>query len=387
MDSSITFQDIENALINDEFIFYYQPKVSMITGEITGAEALIRWQKPNGQIILPSEFIPLAEESGFISTITKSMFQKLIIDITIINDTIENLMISMNVSSKDFANDSFIQQIKLAITRGLIDPNKLELELVESSLLDDDNTINASFLSLINIGVSLVMDDFGTGYSSIDILSKFPFSTVKLDRGLISRMHTSTKDKIIIESSIRMGHQLGINIVAEGIESEDTYLSLQNSGCTIGQGHWLSYPLPLYEFIKFSIQKKRWPSTPSGLLYMAQLDHIHWRKTLVDNVLKFNSNHTNSLAIKEKLISDARYCMLGKWYYGLGKIYAETPGYNELEAPHIELHALGNKLVLALEQGASKKNLIDIIRDISKLSNIVLMLLQNLEHETLYSLS
>jgi EAL domain-containing protein (putative c-di-GMP-specific phosphodiesterase class I) len=377
---AITLQEIKHALKNDEFIFYYQPKVSMVTGEINGAEALIRWQKPDGKIIPPSDFIPLAESSGFISEITKTMFQKLIVDVAIFDDVVGELVVSINASPKDFNDSVFVDHIRRAIEAKRIDSKKIEIELTESSLLEENDTINPHFCALIEMGVSLVMDDFGTGFSSIDILSKLPFSTIKLDQGVISRMEYSNKDKTIVESSIRMGHELGLDIVAEGIESKEVYLSLQNAGCTIAQGYWISRPLPLSDFLEFVRQKKRWPSTPAGLLFMAQLDHIHWRKALINGVFSLSERNDGDFNLRGRPASNAKSCMLGRWYYGLGRRFAGISAYDKLEEPHTKLHELGNALIEALEKGYSKTELVDIMRDLSKQSSLVIRLLQEIEN-------
>jgi len=379
--STVTLQEIEGALKNDQFLFYYQPKVSMITGEIIGAEALIRWQKQNGTIVPPSDFIPLAESSGFISEITKAMFQKLIVDMVILNDIEGDFTVSINASTKDFDDSIFIDHIRRAIEGKQVNPNNIEIELTESSLLGDNNAISTNFSTLTDMDVSLVMDDFGTGFSSIDMLSKLPFSTIKLDQGVVSRMANSEKNQLIVESSIRMGHQLGLNIVAEGIESEEVYLALQNSGCTIAQGYWISRPLPLFDLLEFVAQKKSWPSTAVGLLYMAQLDHIHWRKSIIDGVLSINNRSKSNFNFRGKPESDSESCMLGKWYYGVGRKFSGISPYDELEKPHRQLHELGNALIAAVEKGDSKKELVDMMRDLSKLSGVVIKLLQDLESE------
>lgn len=379
--TTVNLADLEDALKESEFIFYYQPKVSMITGDIVGAEALIRWEKQNGEIVPPSDFIPLAESSGFISEITNAMFQKLIIDMTIFSDIEGDFIVSINASSKDFSNSIFIDHIQLAIESKQIDPNSVEIELTESSLLEENGVARENFSKLVKMGVSLVMDDFGTGFSSIDMLSKLPFSTVKLDQGVVSRMEHSEKNKTIVESSIRMGHQLGLNVVAEGIESEEVYLALQNAGCTIAQGYWISRPLPLFDFLDFVRQKKLWPSTAIGLLYMAQLDHIHWRKSVIDGVFSLMNRNTSGFLFRGRKVSDSHSCMLGKWYYGAGRAYSDFPAYIELETPHKQLHDLGNALIFAAENGASRKELVEMMQGLSKLSGVIIKLLQDIESE------
>lgn len=380
---TVTLVEIENALKNDEFIFYYQPKISMITGALIGAEALIRWQKPDGELVMPTDFLPLAESSGFICEITKLMFKKLNVDMTIFSDIEGDFTVSINASSKDFYDSEFIDLIQRAIETKQVNPHSIEIELTESSLLGDSDVINENFEALVDMDVSLVMDDFGTGFSSIDMLSQFSFSTIKLDQGVVSRMDSSDKNRTIVESTIRMGHRLGLEVVAEGIETEDAYLALQNQGCTIAQGFWISRPLPIFDFLEFVRQKKRWPSTPIGLLYMAQLDHIHWRKSIIDSVFFLHNRKGGNSEIRGKPASNCKSCMLGKWYYGVGREFAGISAYDQLEAPHMALHKLGNTLLAAVEAGSKKEDLVEMMQELSRLSGQMIELLQDIENEIL----
>jgi len=378
---TITLQEIRSALEDDELVFYYQPKVSMITGKVIGAEALLRWLKPDGRIFAPLEFLPLAEATGFISRITREMFQKLIVDMTIFNDIVGEFTVSFNTSAKDFNNAKLVEDIQRAIKMKLVDTLKLEIELTESSLLAESQGINVQLSKLNNLGISLIMDDFGTGFSSIDTLSKWPFSTIKLDRGVVSRMEDSNKNKTIAHTSIQMAHQLSLEVVAEGIESETIYRSLQQAGCTIGQGFWISPPLPLEDFLEFIRRDKRWPATPAGLLYLAQIDHIKWRKDIIDGVFSVVERSDPNTVFRGDPEKDSRFCSLGKWYYGSGKAFFGVPAYDALEGPHSRLHELGSLLLKNAHSNYSKAELVSIMRDLSKQSTQLIKLLQELENE------
>ncbi len=382
MTKQITLQEIKKALAKDEFIFHYQPKVSMITGELIGGEALIRWKKSDGHIVQPSEFIPLAESSGFISEITKTMFHKLVIDMVIFEDVAGGLSISMNASTKDFKDRGFVDIVKKTIVSRQLNSNKIEVELTESSLLEESDIVDSNISSLAEMGIALTMDDFGTGFSSLDILSKYSFSSLKIDQGVVSRMEHSDKDRAIVESSIRMGHQLGIDVVAEGIESEKVYRMLQNFGCTIGQGYWISHPLSLSDFLSLAQEMKRWPSTPAGLIYMAQIDHIQWRKLLINSVFDIKASN-DSFQLESKPPKCERSCMLGKWYYGAGKVFSGVPQFDDLEEPHSKLHDLGDELIDAAAKGATREELVSKMRELSRLSSLIIRLLQELENEIL----
>ena len=215
--TKITLKEIAEALANDEFVFYYQPKVLMLTGEICGAEALIRWKQPDGSLVSPAAFIPLAESTGFINEITLAMFQKLVIDMNIINDTKNSLTVSFNASAKDFHNDKLVEAIRYAVEHKIVPAELLEVELTETSILNNLEGVKSKLNKLQTMGIALAMDDYGTGFSNIDTLAKWPFSTIKLDQGMISKLEASDREFTIVQSSIQMAHQLELDIVAEGI--------------------------------------------------------------------------------------------------------------------------------------------------------------------------
>ena len=377
----MNLNDLKNALQNDALIYYYQPKVSMITGDICGAEALLRWIEPNGNIISPAEFIPLAESSGFIKEITLSMFDKLIIDFNIIKDFNDSIVMSFNVSPIDFEDDRLLEAIKQAIQNNLIPANKLEVEITESTIISNDEKLMHRILLIQEMGVGLAMDDFGTGYSSIDTLSKSPFTTIKIDQGVVGRISYSDKDRTIAEASIRMAHELGIETVAEGIETEEIYQTLLYAGCTICQGYWVSRPLPIHEFIDFINTEKRWPSDLIGLIYQAQIDHLQWRKSIIDGVYFMANRKTPTPFLRGKPELDHTQCLLGKWYYSHGKDCSGNALYEQLEEPHKLLHSLGKQVLTSAENGASKSDLISLIRKLTEQSIIVISILQNIESE------
>jgi len=377
----MNLNDLKSALQNNLLIYYYQPKVSMITGDICGAEALLRWIEPNGNIINPGEFIPLAESSGFIKEITISMFNKLIIDFNIIKDFNNSIVLSFNVSPIDLEDDRLINTIKQAIKNNLIPANKLEVEITESAIIGNDNNLKHRILSLQEMGVSLAMDDFGTGYSSIDTLSKSPFTTIKIDQGVVGRISHSDKDLTIAEASIRMAHELELDIVAEGVETEEVYNILLHAGCTICQGYWVNRPLPIHEFIDFINTKKRWPSDLIGLIYQAQVDHLKWRKSIIDGVYALNDRKTQTPFLRGNPEIDHTKCMLGKWYYGLGNACSESELYCQLEEPHRLLHRIGEKALLSAESGASKNEIMVLLQELTEQSILVIGILQKIENE------
>jgi len=375
-------ENLVEALKNDEFIYHYQPKISMVKGEIHGAEALIRWQKPDGTIIPPSEFIPLAESSGFINELTLFMFNKLIIDMNIVHQINDKLVISFNASAKDFFNNKLTNEIRKAVDSRLIAAKNLEVELTETASLKEKG-VQDYLDTLRKMSIGIAMDDFGIGFSSIDTLSKWPFSGVKIDQGLISRMEQSDKDLSIVTASIRMVHELELEIIAEGIESENSYNMLLDAGCSIGQGYWISKPLPLHSFIDFILSGKSWPTSLTGMMYMAQLDHIKWRKSIIDGAIFLNRRKSKEKYIRGAPQLDPTKCLLGKWYCGAGKRFSGNKWYDTLEEPHKQLHQEAIKLLNAAKSGATNEEIMLLLRKVSQLSILLVRMLQSIEHEIL----
>jgi EAL domain-containing protein (putative c-di-GMP-specific phosphodiesterase class I) len=242
----ITSQQIQTAIDRDEFLFHYQPKISLITGQVAGAEALIRWRQRSGVWVSPSEFIPIAAASPLITAITSHMFSRLLTDLTAFNGNRQtpSCPVSFNVSARDLEDDSFVTTMVDALERSGIPSDEIEIELTENEALTGGEHLMHNLRLLEEAGISLTMDDYGIGHSSIDSLSVWPFSTIKLDQGMIGRMLTSTKNAKIVQSSIRMAHELNLKVVAEGVESQEQYDFLMDSGCQLYRAISSANPFP-----------------------------------------------------------------------------------------------------------------------------------------------
>ncbi|HUW50400.1 MAG TPA: EAL domain-containing protein [Sulfuricella sp.] len=383
---TISLPALESALANDQLVYYYQPKISLVTGKPSGAEALLRWIEPDGTIIPPSEFIPLAEETGFITKIACAMFPKLIADLLIINDINDLLVISFNLTAQDFESPEMTDLIHGAILSSQLDPGRLQVELTEASIIDGGKPIVRERLQgLVGLGVTLAMDDFGTGYSSIDTLSQWPFKVIKLDRGMIRRMNDCPKSTAIVQSSIRMAHALGINIIAEGIETVEIYNFLMQAGCTEAQGFWMAQPLPMAEFLTFIKKDQRWSGLPVGLIHIAQLDHIHWRKTIIDQVVS-NSFDEPGVGKVQRFTAEMDHtkCRLGQWIFGHGQEFKGQKAFDMLEEPHRRLHAIGKELIKAAERNAPHDEMAILLRKLTQVSSLLLGLLQELENQAVF---
>jgi EAL domain-containing protein (putative c-di-GMP-specific phosphodiesterase class I) len=382
-----TLKQLERALADDELSFNYQPFVSLLTGRPAGAEALVRWNRSDGSVTLPDDFIPLAERENFISEITLHMIPRLLADWFLLDGMDRDFALSMNISAQDLSTDRLINFIETAIDRNELDPCRLGIEITESSMLQSNALIRKHLRVLGDMGVSLIMDDYGKGFSSIDTLSQWPFNCIKLDRALIGRMGDSAKSVRIVSASIRMAHELDLSVVAEGVQSVDCYEFLMRAGCSRAQGDWIAPALPLPELLEFMQHHYCWQALPEGLLHLAQLDHIQWRRALINAVTRmaFGDGYSAEERLTDVPEMDYHKCGLGQWYYGPGREFSSNPVFAELEPVHRQLHELGTELIRAAKSGESHVRLTGLMRELSRVSIEVIALLQDLENSAALS--
>jgi diguanylate cyclase (GGDEF)-like protein/PAS domain S-box-containing protein len=241
--------NLRQAIELEEFILHYQPKVNFATGKICGAEALIRWQPKGGELISPLKFINIAEETGLIETIGEWVLATACYKAKALQEqTGQYIPIAVNVSPRQFRQSNLANTIKkiLALTR--LDPSYLELEITENSLIDDSSKFIETLHSLKKIGVKLAIDDFGTGYSSLAYLKDFPIDRLKIDKVFVSGIEEDPANKAILKAIIVLGQSLGIEVIAEGVETQYQYNYLKSIGCDELQGYYFSKPLPDQKF-------------------------------------------------------------------------------------------------------------------------------------------
>ncbi len=384
--TKISVLDVAKGLVNNEFVYHYQPKVSMITGKLCGAEALLRWPMRDGTLRTPANFISLAETTTLITDIAIAMFPKLTKDLADIHSADDSLQLSFNLSAKDFESSEMVDSIGNAVRSNLLDPKLLQVEITETSIILNDNRLFRERLhSLHEMGIGLGMDDFGTGYSSINMLSKWPFTTVKIDHELVQSTQTNAKSRTIVANSVTLAHQLGMNIVAEGIESADLYEYLVKTGCTEGQGYWLGRPMPLPNYLDFIQKEHRWSGVPIGLIYMAKLEHLRWMQVVTDEIINnaLDTEHGHEKGLTAQL--DPTQCRLGQWYYGLGQEFKSFPAFDSLEAPHSRLHYIAGQLGDAVQRKVPHEQILTLLHELTRQSNVVLGLLQDLENDARFA--
>ena len=222
---------------------HYQPKVDLVTGRVIGAEALVRWNHPRRGWIAPNEFVRVAEESGLIKQLTQHVLRMAVATARSWADDGDDLSVAVNLSSHDLLDVSLPDRVAALLDEHQLPPHRLTLELTESALLSDKPRATSTIDRLAGLGVRLSLDDFGTGYSSLGYLRRLPVSELKVDQSFVKNLLLDAQDEVIVRSTIDLGHNLGLQVVAEGIENQPVYERLQALGCDIGQGYGISRPL------------------------------------------------------------------------------------------------------------------------------------------------
>ncbi|MDH4127519.1 MAG: EAL domain-containing protein [Spirochaetota bacterium] len=248
---------LRRGLERDEFILYYQPQIDMNDGRIIGAEALLRWNPSKRGLVPPDKFIPLAEETGLIIPISEWVLNTACEQSISLYNKGYHLRMSINLSSLQFKQKDFLNEIKKIIKKTNIDPNYLEFEITESVLIHDVEKTVKTLREFKNMGIKNAIDDFGTGYSSLSYLKRFPIDTLKIDQSFVRDINTNPDASAIVNAIISMGHSLNMKVVAEGVENYEQYKFLRDNFCDIAQGYYLSKPLPADEFFNFLQEKQK----------------------------------------------------------------------------------------------------------------------------------
>ena len=249
LDDFLKNVDIENklkeAVFHNNFMMYYQPMYHGRTRQLRGVEALVRWKDDSGKMIPPSVFIPIAEKNGLIDHIGTFVVEESIRQYRTWSDYYNmQFKMSINISALQYKKDDFVDSIMAVIDKYRVDPSDIELEITESILIDDFDSVTTKLTRLRNLGVGISLDDFGTGYSSLSYLKKFPIDTLKVDKSFIDTVLDDASTRIITESILNMSHAMGFETVAEGVENERQFSYLVNAGCDVIQGFYLGKPLP-----------------------------------------------------------------------------------------------------------------------------------------------
>ena len=241
--------ELRRAVEAGELVLHYQPKMNLTEGRVSGVEALVRWRHPSRGFIEPAQFIPFAEQTGYISSITRWVLGKAIEQCGVWERTGLRIRMSVNISARDLQQgDALVQFVAAALVSAELPAGMLCLEITESALMEDPGNAQSTLRKLRELGIQTSIDDYGTGYSSLAYIKQLAVNELKIDRAFVSGMEADRKNAAIVRSTIELGHNLGLTVTAEGVETDHELAELRRFGCDSAQGFYFARPMPAASF-------------------------------------------------------------------------------------------------------------------------------------------
>ncbi len=241
--------ELRRALAEDQFMLYYQPQVDLASGQIVGAEALLRWNRPGKGIATPVAFLARAEENGLILPINEWVLREACRELKGWHDAgLSRIRIAVNLSPVQFRKRTVPLLVAKVLAETGLEGQYLDLELTESIMMQDMSAVERDLHQLVELGVHLAIDDFGTGYSSLAYVKRFPVDRIKIDQSFVRNMVDDVNDAAIVRAIITLGHSLNVTVVAEGVETVDQLARLRAEGCDEIQGYYFGKPMPAADF-------------------------------------------------------------------------------------------------------------------------------------------
>ena len=235
---------LRQALDRNEFAVHYQPIVSLVTGRIVGLEALVRWEHPEQGLVMPGSFVSAAEESGLIVSLGEWVLRTGCRELKRWQRAgLPELRLAVNFSARQFREDNLVHMVGQALAEVDLEPQHLEVEITESIAMESAEIVVGNLRLLRGMGVGISIDDFGTGYSSLNYLKRYPVTALKIDRSFVTDLPNSAADAGIVRAIVELAHGTKLSVIAEGVETKDQFLRLQQHGCDEMQGNWVSPPL------------------------------------------------------------------------------------------------------------------------------------------------
>lgn len=266
--------ELRHAIEHDQLVLHYQPKADLVTGEVTHVEALVRWQHPQHGLMLPDRFIPLAEQTGLIRPLSLWVLNTALRQCYAWHRSGLQLHVAVNLSMRNLQDTQLPDAIAGLLATWQVSPTWLEVEITESALAADPERALETLTRLGDMGVRIAIDDFGTGYSSFAYLKRLPVDEIKIDKSFVLGMTTDDNDAAIVRSTIDLGHNLGLKVSAEGVETQATWELLATLGCDFAQGYYVSRPVAATELSQW-LQEASWARTQRPLLALAGGQAFH----------------------------------------------------------------------------------------------------------------
>jgi len=349
--------EIESALENKEFCLHYQPKVNMVTGNVFGVEALIRWNHPEQGLIRPLDFLPIIDGTDLDIQIGEWVINEALTQLELWQNQGIKLEVSINVSAHHLLSDTFVAHLDKDLAKyPTVNPQSLQLEILESSVLADVNTITEVINSCKNtLGVSFALDDFGTGYSSLTHLRNLPAGTVKIDQSFIRDMLDEPSDYAIVEGVIGLASSFSRDVIAEGVETTDIGLLLLVMGCKQVQGYGVARPMPaglLPQWLSNYIPNDEWQRCGSmrrskkvNERESFRLTTKQWQNRFVENILSEPESNNGWPIMDDKL------CPCGSWLKRAKRAQLfDREGLKRIEQAHEKVHVIANDLLIKYQE-------------------------------------
>jgi EAL domain-containing protein (putative c-di-GMP-specific phosphodiesterase class I) len=252
------------AIDNDELVLHYQPKIDLKTGQLTGVEALVRWQHPRVGLIQPDRFVPQAEQTALIQPLGRWVLNAALSQCRAWQIGGVPIPVSVNLSMRDLHDPHLPEAVAAVLERWEVLPGQLMVEITETGIMANPDRAVDVLTRLHNLGVGTAIDDFGAGYSSFRYLKQLPVDELKIDKSFVQNMALDPSDAAIVHASIELGRRLGLTVVAEGVEDEATWRLLASLGCDMAQGYYAARPLPAADFITWLAEYRPRPAGRSG---------------------------------------------------------------------------------------------------------------------------
>jgi EAL domain-containing protein (putative c-di-GMP-specific phosphodiesterase class I) len=346
---------LEQALANGEFLLHYQPKVNMLSSEVIGMEALIRWNHPEKGILPPADFLYFLTNTDLEIELGNWVIRQALEQQAALRRAGLAIPVSVNIGAYHLQHGGFVDKIRSLLKElPLQQPGDLEFEILESSSIEDITDIFHTLVSCRDLGIRFTLDDFGTGYSSLAYFHRLPVDNLKIDQTFVQNMLEDPQDLTIVDSVVRLAGAFNHPVIAEGVESLEHASALLRLGCQLGQGYGIARPMPLEDLLQWKWKrdndqewqelKYRFAQDDSMDVRSAIANHREW----INNLCRMLQQESMELSVQ----LDSRHCSFGRWMHGVGFLhYGHLPIFEEIRKQHERVHALGKELLGLVENG------------------------------------